>query len=114
MTVTVMSVALNDRIAGTSDTTTDTLYTASGGLVQIAQASAYNGHTSPVAVSVYILASGQSASSVDPVCVETITNAEASSLGCLIGQVIPEGGSVQAFAGTTNVIRMSVSGIEYS
>lgn len=114
MAVSVKSLTLNDQITGTSDASTDTLYTASGVRAQVAQASAYNGHTGPVVLSVYVLASGESASAVDPVCVVSVTNAETAALPELIGHVVPDGGTIQAFAGTTNVVRVSVSGIEYS
>lgn len=114
MAVNVTALATNDQIAGTSDASPDTLYTATGVKAQIAQITAYNAHTAPVAVSVYIVESGGTAAAIDPVAVQSIPNGAASSIVEMIGHVVPDGATIQAFAATTAVIRITASGIEYS
>lgn len=112
MGVTVKSLALNDQIAGTSAAATDTLYTAPA-VAQIDQATAYNAHTSAVLLSIYILASGVAATSVNPAWVQSIATGESVVLDGIIGHKVPLGGSIQAFAGTTAVVRVSISGAEF-
>ena len=112
MAITLSSLVLNDQIAGTTSGTTDTLYTSTGVITQIDQATAYNAHSSPVLLSVYIVPSGGSAASLDPVCVATINNAESAILTELIGHKMPSGSTLEAFAGTTAVVRVTVSGIK--
>lgn len=115
MGVTVKNLALNDQIAGTSSAAVDTLYSAPAGAVGvIEQATAYNAYGSAVVLTLYILASGVAATSVDPVEVVTINAGEAAILTRLIGHRVPKGGSLAAFAGTTAVVRVSVSGSEVS
>jgi hypothetical protein len=112
MSVSIKQLVSNDQIAGTSAATTDTLYTASNVTAQLNAATAYNGHASAVTVSFYILPTGIAATAVDPVAVQTITNGESAIIADLIGHVIPKNGTLEAFAGTTAVIRVSASGIE--
>ncbi len=111
MAVTYKSLALNDLIAGTSSAGVDTLFTASSGVAQINTMTAYNNSGSSVRLSVYILGSGVTAASVDPIWAQDIA-ATSSAVINVIGHLVPNGGSLAAFAGTTNVIRVSVSGIE--
>lgn len=112
MAVNFSSFALNDQISGTTDAAPDTLYTASNGTAQIRKATAFNNSGSAVTVDIYILPSGGSASSTEPIVSKSVGMATTVSLSELEGHVVPDGGRIQAFAGTANVIFVSLSGIE--
>lgn len=112
MAVSYKSFDLNDLIAGTSNAAVDTLLTSSSGVAQINTATVYNNSGSSVKLSVYILASGVAASSVDPLWTQDIPATSSAILTGLIGHVVPNLGTLAAFAGTTNVLRVTVSGIE--
>ena len=104
----------NDQIAGVADSDTDELYAAGTNTGLVTAASAYNGHGSAVVLSVYILPESVTAASVDPVAVISIPNGETALISDLLGHVIPPNGTLEAFAGTTNVIRVTVTGVEIS
>lgn len=104
--------AINDQITATSSASPDTLYTNSSGSGHVEAATAYNSSGSSVLLSVYILPSGVAASSVDPAWVQTIAATSAVILDGLIGRQVPNGGTIKAFAGTTNVIRVNIDGQE--
>jgi len=112
MSVSIKQLVGNDQIAGTTDATVDTLYTASNLTAQISAATVYNAHGSAVTISFYILPNGVAATAVDPVAVQSIATVESAIITDLIGHVIPKDGTLVAFAGTTNVLRASVSGLE--
>lgn len=114
MSITHKNLCLNDQIAGTADSSVDTLYTSSNVAAVINQATAYNGHTGAVVLYVYILASGSAATSVDPVAIKTVNNGETVTLADLLGHTVPKNGTIKAYAGTTNVVRVSISGVEIS
>lgn len=111
MAVTYKSLDLNDQITATT-TTVDTLFTSSSGVTQINTATAYNNSGSSVTLFCYILAAGVAASTVDPIWRLDIPANSSAILTGLIGHVVPNLGSLGAYAGTTNVIRVSISGIE--
>ena len=112
MSVAIKQLVANDQIAGTAAGSTDTLYTASNLTAQINAATAYNADASAVTLTLYILPSGVAATSVDPVSVQSIAAGESAILSDLIGHAIPKDGTLEAYAGTTNVIRVTASGIE--
>jgi hypothetical protein len=113
MAVTPKSLALNDQIAGTSDAATDTLYTANNGTAQIDAFTAINTSVSAVDISIYILPSGVAATAASPVIVSVPANSQVI-IADLIGHKIPKSGSIEAFAGTTNVLRVIASGVEFT
>jgi hypothetical protein len=110
MATTPRSMALNVLINGTSDASPDILYQQNNGTGLIGMASAFNGSTNSETLSVYILAPSGSAATVDPVWVEDIEAGASVILSGLLGQVIPAGGSIVAFASTADVIRVTISG----
>jgi hypothetical protein len=110
--VTYKNLALNDQITGTAAASVDDVYTQSSGVSQINSASVYNSSASSVTIFVYILASGVAATSVDPVCRKTIAAGASEPLDVLIGHIVPNAGTVKAYAGTTNVLRLTISGVE--
>lgn len=112
MAVTYKSFTLNDQITGASNAAVDTLMTASSGVAQINTATVYNSSASSIKLSVYILASGIAATAVDPVWTQDVPATSSAIISGLIGHLVPNLGSLAAFAGTTNVLRVSVSGIE--
>lgn len=112
MPVTYLNLALNDLVTGTTAGTVDTIYANTNGVAQINSAACVNNSGSSVLLSVYILASGVAATSVDPIWKQTIAAGETATLDGLVGQQVPNGGSIRAFAGTTNVLRITISGIE--
>lgn len=112
MSVTYRSFTLNDQITGISNAAVDTLLTANSGVAQISTATAYNSSASSIKLSIYILGAGIAATAVDPVWTQDIPATSAAIISGLIGHLVPNLGSLAAFAGTTNVLRMSVSGME--
>lgn len=112
MAVNFKSFALNDQIAGTSDASPDTLYTANNGIAQIRKATARNTDASAVTVDIYILPNGTAASSAQPIVSKSVGAGSTVSIPEIEGHVVPDTGTIQAFAGTTNVIYLSISGIE--
>ena len=112
MPVSIKQLVSNGQIVGTTDATADTLYTASNLVAQINAFTAHNANVSAVTLSVYILTDGVDASAVDPVAVESIPAGESLIFSDLLGHVIPKDGTLEAFAGTTNVVRVTASGLE--
>jgi hypothetical protein len=112
MSVSIKQLVANDQITGITDATVDTMYTASNLTAQINAATVHNSDVSAVDISVYILPSGVAATAVDPVAVQNIAAGESEVLADLIGHVVPKDGTLVAFAGTTNVLRVTVSGLE--
>jgi hypothetical protein len=112
MPVQLKSLALNDLITGTAAASTDTVYTASNGIAQIDQATAYNTSASAVTLHVYILAPSVAATAAAPIVSKSVGASAGIILSELIAHKVPSGGSIQAYAGTTDVIRLSVSGVE--
>lgn len=110
MATTPRAMALGDLIAGTSDASPDTLHNQSSGVGLISAATAFNSSASSETLSVYILPAGGDAASVDPIWVQDIAAGEAAILTGLLGQVVPNGGSIVAFASTTDVVRVTISG----
>lgn len=90
-----------------------TYYTATNCTARIDNCTLTNTDAGAIAVTVYIIASGGTASGD-----ETIISAKSLSAGecytCpeLVGKTIPSGSFVQAFAGTTNKVVIHMSGIE--
>jgi hypothetical protein len=113
MTIYVASFALNRLLIGTTPGTAETIYTATGE-AQIGQITAYNGDTVPQTVYAYILTSGQQADSVSPVSVALVDAGESISITDMIAHVVPASGTIGAYADSPSVIRMTVSGLEYS
>lgn len=113
MAVTPKSLALNDQISGTAAGSTDTLYTASNVTAQIDAFTVTNTDASAVNINLFILPSGTAATSVDPIIKSVPANSQVI-VSEIIGHKIPKDGSLQAFAGTTNVLRATVSGVEFT
>jgi hypothetical protein len=90
-----------------------TYYTATNCTARVDNCTFTNTDTVAVPVTVYIIASGGTASAD-----ETIISAKSLSAGecytCpeLVGKTIPSGSFVQALAGTTNKVVIHMSGIE--
>lgn len=112
MAYSLKSLALNDEIAGTSAGSSDTLYTATNVIAQIDMATAYNSSVSAEDIYIYVLPSGVAATSVNPVSKVNVAANSTAILSQLIGHKVPAGGSVQAYAGTTAVISVTISGGE--
>lgn len=104
------SMALNDLIAGISAASPDTLYDQIDGIGTIGMAVAYNSSAGSETVSVYVLDNANDAADVDPTWVQEIPAGRSVILPGLIGQVIPNDGKIQAFASTTNVVQLTISG----
>lgn len=90
-----------------------TYYTATNCTARIDNCTLTNTDAGAITVTVYIIASGGTASGD-----ETIISAKSLSAGecytCpeLVGKTIPSGSFVQAFAGTASKVVMHMSGIE--
>lgn len=90
-----------------------TYYTATNCTARIDNCTLTNTDAGAITVTVYIIASGGTASAD-----ETIISAKSLSAGecytCpeLVGKTIPSGSFVQALAGTTNKVVIHMSGIE--
>lgn len=110
MTVSLANFALNKPIVGTTDATADTLYTASNGAGQINNATAYNSDGSAVKLSLYVLPPGVAADAVDPTWEQEIPAGRSVILPGLLGHTVPANGTIQAFAGTTAVVSVTISG----
>ena len=120
MAVTLKAIASNDELASVNDggTTTDTLYTSTGGSTQINQIAVVNTSTTvPQLVTFWVLDSGVAASSVDPTWAEVVPVSAGSGLhgwkivSGLLGQVIPTGGTLKCSTTTTAVVTVTASGI---
>lgn len=105
-----ISMALNDAITGTTDATTDLLYEQGDGVGVVGMASAFNSSGNSQTVSIYVLNSGEDADDFDPTWSQTIAAGKSAILPGLLGQVIPNGGALRAFASTTDVVRVTISG----
>lgn len=112
MPVNLKSMALNSLIAGTTAGTATTVYTANNGIGQIDQATAYNSDAAAITLYIYILPSGTAATAVDPIDSVSVPAGQSVILNKLISHKVPSLGSVQCYAGTTNKIRVSLSGVE--
>lgn len=109
----LQSLALNDTITGTTSGTTDTLYTASKVITQIDMVTAYNSSGTAATIDVYIVPSGGTASGTNPIISgKSVGNGATVILSELIGHKVPIDGTIQAFASTTNVIHVTISGGE--
>ena len=106
------SLAINDQITGTAFGSADVLYTATNVTAQIDMATAYNNDGSAVIITVFILDSGQSAAADNEITNVSVPAGDSVILTELIGHKVPSGGTIEAFAGTTNVIRVTISGGE--
>jgi hypothetical protein len=113
MAVAPKSLALNDQIAATTAGTAETLYTAANVTAQIDALTVVNPSGSGINISLFILADGVAATAVDPF-VKTIPANSSVIISELIGHKIPKGGSLAAFAGTTNELRVTASGVEFT
>ena len=113
MAVTPKSLALNDQITGTTNATTDTLYTANNGTAQIDAFTVINTTGGAADISIYILPTGVAATAAYPMIVSVPANSQVI-IPDLIGPKIPKGGAIEAFAGTTNVLRVIASGVEFT
>lgn len=103
-------MALGDLITSITDASPDELYEQSNGTGLISAASAYNDSGSSVKLSVYILPDGEAAASVSPTWEQDIPANSSAILAGLLGQVVPPAGSIVAFAATTDVVRVTISG----
>lgn len=112
MAVAPASLALNDELTATTVGAAETLYTSSNVITQIDAVTVTNAHGSAVDVSLYILASGEAATAADPI-IKSIPAGGQAIISELIGHKIPKGGTIQGFAGTTNVLRVTASGVQF-
>ena len=113
MAVTPKSLALNDQITGTAAASADTLYTANNGVAQIDAFTVVNPSGSGVEISIYILPDGVAATTVDPIFKTVAANTQLI-VPEVIGHKVPKLGTIQAFAQTTNVLRVIASGVEFT
>lgn len=117
MAVTLTQIAANDQIAGTDDSTVDTLYTSTGGVTQINSITVSNSSSSALFMSFWILPSGVAATASPATWTQFVSAGGGGTLDAttiisgLLGQVIPTGGTLKACAGVTNVGYVTASGI---
>ena len=120
MAVNLVAIASNDQIAGTADSSVDTLYTSTGVVTQINQITVANSTASPQTMSFWILPSGVAATASPATWVQIVAAGDAGSLDAptiisgLLGHVIPVGGTLKACCLTTNVCYVTASGIAIS
>lgn len=112
MPVTYKNLSLNHLVNATTSASPDVLDVANNGNSQINAATAINTDTSSRTLYIYILPSNVSASTVAPVSVVEIPADSTQTLDELIGHIIPKSGSIQAYSSVSDVIRVSLSGIE--
>jgi len=119
MAVNLVAICSNDQITSVDDsgTTTDTLYTSTGGVTQINSITVMNTSTSLLWVSFWILPSGVAASSVPATWTQEISAGAGGVLDAseiisgLLGHIIPLGGTLKCSTTTTAVVTVTASGI---
>lgn len=112
MSLSFKALASNSQVSATSAAAANTVYTATNVHAQITGFTAYNSAAASVVLSLYILTSGQSAASVLPIASQRIQPGTSAVIKDILGHVVPKNGTIKAFAGTTNVIRLTASGVE--
>lgn len=112
MPVKYKNLSINDLIVATTAAAPDDCYINTNGVAQINSSTATNNSVSSVEVFIYVLPSGVTAASVDPAWRQVIPANSTVSLDGLIGKIVPNLGAIRAYAGTTNVIRLNIDGIE--
>lgn len=113
MSVTYKNFSINDSVSGTSDAATDTLYTCSSGRGLINQATVQNADAAnSVTVYFYILGSGVAANTVSPVWKQEVAAGESAIIDGLLGHVVPNSGTIQAYASAADDAKVTISGTE--
>lgn len=110
MTINRVNLSLNDGISSVSATARDLVYSATNGIANIASATAYNSDAAAVDLYVAILTNTALTGTVQFIEKVTIGAGARESLANLIGHNVPSGGSIQAYAGTADVIYLTISG----
>lgn len=110
MSISRVNFALNELVVSVDPAARTLIYSASNGTGNIAAATAYNSDASAVDVTVCIL---DDSTLTGPARITETVSVPAGgvvSLANLIGHNIPANGSIQAYAGTTNVVSLVLSG----
>lgn len=105
------SFCLNHSVVGTADSAADTLHSQNSGIGQINAATAYNSDDTAVTLSVYVLPPSTAAEDAEPVWVQDIPPGKAVILAGLLGHNVQFTGTIAAFASTTDVVSVSISGV---
>lgn len=111
MAITDVTIAINDVIASTTSTSPDTCYTSSSGRTIIQSATVQNQSASSIAITFHILGSAESPTATNHCWTTTVAANETKIMDGLIGRRIPNGGTLRAYAGTTNVLTFSADGV---
>lgn len=112
MSINLKSLALNDQITSTSATARELVYSATNGIAQIDQATVYNSDASARDLYYYILANTTTTGSVNQIGTVNIAAGATELITDLIGHKVPANGSIQCYASVTNVLFVSISGME--
>lgn len=110
MAVKAITIAINDQITSTTATAPDVVFTSTDGQTLINAATIMNTSASSITVTFQLLPTGVSASSTNHCWTQTIAAGATEIVSGLIGRSIPNLGTLNAYAGTTNVLYFSANG----
>jgi len=111
MAVKYVNLCINDLISSITDASPDLLFTSQSGNAQINSSTVTNNSGSSAELFIYVLPTGVAATSVDPAWRQVIAADSTVSLDGLIGKIVPNLGTIVAYADTTAVLRVTIDGI---
>lgn len=112
MAITWTSATLDDQITSTDAANRELLYTASNGVFVVEKATITSTHGSAVDVFLYIKSDATLTGTIQEIEKISVPANGSASADKLVGHKVPQNGTIQVHAGTTNVCYATISGTE--